>query len=420
MPLKKQPEPGQQGKSGKATPGKPKQDPLSFGASLDALYEGAEQITDAISLTVRDVNQFWFILPDGILPNNPEADVTVPYLRFTAEGRRACMLSRMVFTRNNGVVPDSTTGRKVMLEFRPCLLLSRGREGGASVQRLDDFETPSAPPPPPEPEGTKIPDIGELLEGLHETRKSLDTIDTLLTTPDALLAADDDQRRQLQEDISSTKDKALIGLSQLGDVLARGPEQSLTEWREGVSTALAATIEAMVAFEDLSEHIREEKRRQLETLRQSIESFFATIDPSVDFDACRKFSTGVNQIILSERKDTLQIKRTKLEKNIEKSYDFIISSLQQALSKGSSLPLIPHPATEPADGFETKIILNMIHIVMAVRYGGLSIKLDTERFPRFHTERRGWDTTHPPRIHVVDRRRYQALMAGSHKLQLFQ
>jgi hypothetical protein len=189
-------------------------------------------------------------------------------------------------------------------------------------------------------------------------------------------------------------------------VLARGGEQSLDEWRAGVSKALNATIEAMVAFEDLSDHVRDEKRREMEALRQSIESYFATIDPKIDLEACRKFSTSVNELILEERKDTLQTKRVRLEKNIERSYDHIISSLQQSLGKGGSLPLIPHPFAEPAPGFTAKFVLNMIHVVMAVRFGGLSIKLDTERYPRLHGELRGWNPAHPPRLHVVDRRRY--------------
>ena len=408
---------------------KDKPDPLSFGTSLDLVFTDAEKMDGGVTVMVRDGNQFWFVLPDGILPNNPEADVSVPYLRFTVEGRRAAMLTRMAFMREGGAVVDPASGKKLLLEFRPCIMLSRSKEGHSMASQVEEVngvptmgksepepeQPPAPPPPPPEPEGTKIPDIGELLEGLQQTRKSLDTIDTLLEAPDALMAEDEDTRRELRDTIHATKDKALIGLGQLGDVLARGAEQTLEEWRDGVSKALSATIEAMVAFDDLADHVRDEKRRELEALRQSIESYFATIDPKTDMEACKKFSTGVNQIILSERKDTLQTKRNRLEKHIERSYDYIISALQQTLGRGTSLPLIPHPQAEPAEGYLAKFVLNMIHVVMIVRFGGLSIMLDTERYPRLFQELRGWDASCPPRIHIVDRRGFAALRGNKNK-----
>ncbi|MEI6558100.1 MAG: hypothetical protein WCO00_06805 [Rhodospirillaceae bacterium] len=400
-------------------------DPLAFSSALDTVCADAESMTESLTLTIRDGNQFWFVLPDGILPNNPDADVSIPYMRFTAEGRRSNMLARMTFMRENGVVKDEATGKRLLIEFRPCILVGRSKEGHALVQQVEDLEGPAKPEgaraekakpeppkPPPEPEGTKIPDIGELLAGLQQTRKSLETIDTLLEAPDALLEEDEGKRKALQDTIAATKDKALIGLGQLGDVLTRGGEQSLEEWREGVSKALAATIEAMVSFDDMAEHLREGKRREMETLRQSIEAYFATIDPKVDFEACRKFSTGVNQLILEERQETLELKRGRLEKNIERGYDYIIASMQQMLGKGASMPLIPHPSTEPAEGYMAKFVFNMVHIVMAVRYGGLSIALDTERYPRLYGELKGWNETRPPRVHIVDRRRNEAIKAG--------
>lgn len=418
MPPAKQPDPKKK---------KGASDPLSFSAALDSVYAGAEAMEGGVSLLIQDANQYWFVLPDDILPSNPEADVSVPYLRFTVEGRRAAMLTRMAFMREGGAVIDAVSGKKFLLEFRPCIMLSRSKEGHSMATQVEEVngvpmlakcepaEPAAPPPPPPEPEGTKIPDIGELLEGLQQTRKSLDTIDALLEAPDALMTEDEETRQELRETINATKDKALIGLGQLGDVLARGADQTLEEWREGVSQALSATIEAMVAFDDLADHVRDEKRRELEALRQSIESYFATIDPKTDMEACKKFSTGVNQIILAERKDTLKTKRNRLEKNIERSYDYIISALQQTLGKGSSLPLIPHPQAEPAEGYAAKFVLNMIHVIMVVRFGGLSIRLDSERYPRLFNELRGWDTGHPPRVHIIDRRGLAALRSSKGK-----
>ncbi len=392
-------------------------DPLAFGTALDAACADAAEMKEGVVLSVTD-GQFWFVLPDGILRDNPSSGVTVSYLRFTAEGRRANMMARMVFMRENGALVDSAGGKRMLVEFQPCVVLSRNKEGRPTAQQVDDLDGPpkDLPPPPAEAEGTAVPDIGELLAGLQETRQSLATIDELLTEPDALLDEDVEKRAALQETIAATKDRALTGLGELGEVLARGAEQPLEEWRANVSAALGATIEAVVAFEDLAEHVREGKRQQLEALRASIDSYFATIDPRTDGEACRKFSKGINQLILEERKDSLTTKKALLEKNVERAYDHIIAALQQTLGKGSSLPLIPHPALVPASGFETKIVFNMIHIAMAVLFGGLSIRLETEGHPRLYNELRGWDETNPPRVHIVDRSRYaKARRAGAGK-----
>ncbi len=85
------------------------------------------------------------------------------------------------------------------------------------------------------------------------------------------------------------------------------------------------------------------------------------------------------------------------------------------MGKGSSLPLIPHPQAEPAEGYAAKFVLNMIHVIMVVRFGGLSIRLDSERYPRLFNELRGWDAAHPPRVHIIDRRSLAALRSSKGK-----
>jgi hypothetical protein len=401
---------------------KPKQaaaDPLAFASSLESVYADAEAITEKVTLTLRDTNQFWFVIPNGILPSDPSVDITVPYMRFTPEGRRTNMLTRMIFSRDGGAVADTVSGKRLLLEFRPCVLLSRSKEGRTQVQRMESFDGPlvtseqQTRPPEPQPQGAAIPDIGVLLEGLQETRKSLDTIDTLLAKPDALLTEDEQKRQELQETLASTKDKVLMGLGDLGNVLSLRDQHTLDHWRQEVSKALSTTIEAMVAFDDLAGQVRDDKRRELEVLRQSIDAYFSTIDPAINVEQCRRFSAGVNQIILEDRKQTLEVKRGRIEKTVERNYDHIISSLWPSVNKGTTLPLIPHPTLEAAEGYFAKIVLNMIHIVMVVRLGGLSIRLDTMTYSRLHSDLRGWDTTNPPRVHIVDRRRFLALRSGA-------
>ncbi|MBI1208303.1 MAG: hypothetical protein GC191_13590 [Azospirillum sp.] len=394
-------------------------DPLDFTSGLELFHADAAKIKDDIAYTISDGNQFWFVLPDGVLPDPRKVDVSLPYLRFTAEGRRDCMLTRALFGRNSSVVTDQVTGEKLLLDFRPCVLVGRNLEGKAFTRTAEsgavpaEHEQSSAPPVEPpatdvEAEGTEIPDIGELLDGLQQTRKSLDTIDSLLAAPDALLVQDDDRRRELQETIAETKDQVLIGLGDLGELLSRKPEGDLEEWRMGVSKAVSATIEAMMTFEGVSAHLQEQKRHELEALRKSIESYFATIDPTVDGEACRKFSSGINKIILSDHKDTLTDRRVRLTAQIGKRYDSIVVALQDLMPKGVTLPLIPFPYLEPAQGYKARLVLNMVHVVIAVRYGSFSIKLDTSGFQRLFIEMKGGDTQRAPRVHIVDRRRYAA------------
>lgn len=403
-------------RSAPASAKKSHDDPLAFSKTMETVYADADSLPEHLDMYLMNGNQFWFVLPDGILPYNPEVEISVPFLRFTPEGRRANMLTRMMFSRKGGVVIDAQSGRKFLVEFRPCVLVGKSKEGANFSRKVAEFDGPSAPAPAPaaaaEEEGTKVPDIGEMLSGLQQTRKSLDAIDSLLAAPDSLMDADEGKRQALQETLSQTKDKALQGLGQLGDALARGGEQSLDEWRTSVTRALNATIEAMVSLDDLSEHLRDEKRQELEKLRQSMEAYFSSIDPKTDFEQCRKFSAGVNELILEERKETLEIKQVRLEKNLEEGYDGVMLALQSALGKGSTMALIPHPYVEHNKGFDALLVMNMAHVIMAVRYGGVSIQLDTDRFPRMHSELKGWDATRLPRIHICDQRRFASLRAA--------
>ena len=134
------------------------------------------------------------------------------------------MLTRMVFMRENGLVVDSASGKRIMLEFRPCVLVGKSKEGKGTVHHDDQSgekpagvavakPKPAAPSPPSAvAEGAEVPDIGELLAKLQQTRKSVETIDALLADPGALLSEDEAKRLELEATIAQTKDRALIGL----------------------------------------------------------------------------------------------------------------------------------------------------------------------------------------------------------------
>ncbi len=380
-------------------------EPPSFHSVLDLVCTDADQARDGLTLSIRRGNEFWFVLPDNILPAGPNSDNWLPYLSLDPNGRRAYLLARMAFSGTDGTIVDSTSGKVILVDFQPCVLVGRNKEGRGTIRRFDDVKPlKPPPPPPPEPEGPTIPDVGALLTGLEETRQTLATVDSLLDDPNSLLTEDEEKRREIQGAIAATKDRALIGLERLGEALSLGPSQPTEEWRENVHKALTETIEAMVSFEDLADDLRDEKRQELEVLHRSIVTYFARIDPKLNAEACQQFSRGVNQIILEERKSSLNEKCERLEVSIEKNYEYIISTLQGFISKGASLAMIPFPFIESISGTQIKLVFNMVHLAMAVRFGGLSIRLDTSKSPRLHDELRGWDESHPPRVYIVDRR----------------
>ena len=380
----------------------------SFSDSLEAAHLDCKRVQNALVFNIKNVNEFWFVLPDGVLPSAPVVDHWLPYLRQAPEGRRACLLTRMAFNHNGGIFTDSMTGVRIKVEFTPCLLISRGNDGRQQVKGLpDDWLSAFDPVVPTEPEGSLVPDLSTLLSGLEETRQTLETIETLLVDPSALLTDDEERRLSIQASVIATKDRALIGLEKLGEVLSHGATQPVDEWRECVQQALSDTIDAMVSFEHLADDLQENKKRELELLHRSIVTYFSHIDPSLNGEACEQFSKGINQIILKDRRQVHQDVHQQIEKKLESDYGHAITLIQNFLSKGASMPLIPFPTLESGAGCQARIVINMVHVAMAVRHCGLAIRLDAAKCKRVQDEFRGWDIVKPPRLFIVSNSNFE-------------
>jgi hypothetical protein len=392
--------------------------PLShspFADSVETAFAVADKAAGKVLLSVRERNQFWVVLPSGILPDLNAVNVSIPYLRFTTEGRAAILSARLAFATDGNVLTDFVTAQRFVIEFAPCVIVGRNAEGRATVHQLD----PAGGPPPPEAvaeDAVAVADIGEVLDGLRRTRSSLDTVNSLLENPAALLVTDEQERCDLHERIAATRDHTLVGLERLGAALSCDPGQAPDAWRRDVSEALEATLEAMVSFGELGDCVRDDKREEMARLRVAVEGYLNTLDPLVNADECRKFSSCVNLVLLEERKTGLTSENSRLEQRLEVSYESLIASLQTLVGRGSSLPMIPYPMVEPAPGCEARLSLNMIHIVMAVRFGGLSLRLNLERHPRLFQNLQGWDESHPPTLHIVDRDRFIRLFLNRSRL----
>ncbi|MEI6558671.1 MAG: hypothetical protein WCO00_09710 [Rhodospirillaceae bacterium] len=369
----------------------------------EEIYGDAGRSGNGLTLAVHDHNQFWFVLPDGVFLPEGEAEKHISGMR-SQTSRRAVMIARTVFLDQPLLIANGGSyTKRVLLEFQPCLLVGRSKEGKGTT-RVESRLSLEAAPATAAP---VIPDMGPLLADLEQTAQSLELTEALLADPDQLTTRDDARRHELQGAIARTKDQVLVGLEGLGRVLAARDSQPREAWMAEISAAVTGTITAIVAFESFAEHIREDKMREMDALRQSIERYFGTVD--LTDETCEKFSRGINKMILEGHKVGLDRKKDGLETEIERTYEHIISTLHQALPRGTSISLLPRPTVGSANGFSVRFVFNMVHLVLAIQNGGLSIRLDTEGFPRFHADFRGWDETHPPQVHITERRRYEAV-----------
>ena len=379
---------------------------------LDQIPREAKRF--GLTLAIHDRNQFSFVLSDGALPREGDVERHISGMRSKAS-RHAVLLVRTVFLHENiAVVSNNGKSERVLLEFQPCVIVGRNKVGMATV-RIDPIPAPDGIPHDEVAQVVHdqndcelvIPDLGDLLAGLEQTTRSLELTETLLASPEMLTSSDDSVNNTLHHEIIASKDKVLSGLTALGNVLSQGACcNSREEWLARVSAAVAATIEALVSFDDYSGHVRDDKLREMKALRAAIESYFGTIDPVADVEECEKFSRGINRLILDEHRDNIIKKKIKIEEGIEKTYGDIITMLQHALPKSTAISFLPLPIVRPAEGFYAKFVFNMVHVVMAVQNGGLAIRLDTDKHIRLHRDCKGWDEACPPRVHIIDRRNY--------------
>ena len=381
-------------------------------SKLDHIFSKADAIAGSAAFTIRDKNQFYFVLPDGVLPDDSGKDATIPYLRLSPEGQKSVMLTRLAFVRDQNILTDiSMDQNRFLIEFSPIMIFLKNLQGQslikslggtspADLQKIVSTGTSS---------GTAIEDIGYLLEGIRRTRKSIDAINCLPDGPSALLTTNDDERKALRCRMEATRDETLISLERLGEAIHYKPEQTVDEWRQEIHNRLSTTIDSILALNQLSGASLDEKRNEMRTLQQSIEGYISHLDPVEDEKECKIFSSCFSQMILDEKKEALGAQLEGLETKMEVSYDALINAIQSMVGNSSAMPKIPYPVASPANGYLATLNLNMIHIVLAVRSGGLSMKLDLQEVPRLYRELNGWDDKNPPRLHIISRSRFAKL-----------
>lgn len=364
---------------------------------LDTIAADAERLSGALELSIPTPGQLWIILPDGALPGSSAGPCSLASMKLP-DKRHAVLLARQVFLKT-GACALIAGNRRILLEFQPSIIAGRTKEGKAYA-RTDTSLALTDSKREPEPE--TLPDPGELLEGLQKSTKTLEAIDDLLTDPAAIASEDPETRAAVQDKLISAKDKALAGLGQLGAILAEGDGGDREAWMARVAEASSTMVEEMADLDGLPEEAKAGKLKALDDFKRTVARYFASVDPNSP--VVRKFSAGISELVLKERREVVQSKKSALEKDLEETYSALISLVQAAVPKGGGMSLLPLPRIEVSPGSWGRIVFNMCHLVMAVQHGGFHMRLDVDpRNRRAWDDCRPWEEKSPPQVHIVSR-----------------
>ena len=364
---------------------------------LDSIAAEAERLSGSVSLVIPDPGHIWLLLPDGALPGGDGGPSSLASMKLP-DKRHAVLLVRQIFLKE-GVCSFNIGGRRVLVEFQPAIIAGRTKDGRAFA-RTDSALSLTDNKPKPEPERPDVPDTGELLESLQNSTKTLQAIDDLLGDPSAISSSDEATRSAAHEKLAAAKDKALAGLGGLAAILAEGDKGDREGWLERVAEASSRMVEDMADMDGLPEEAKAGKLKALDQLKATVARYFATVDPNSP--AVQKFSAGIGELVLKERREVVQSKKGAIEKDLEEAYSALISVVQSAMPKGSNVSLLPLPRIEIAPGCWGKIVFNMCHLMMAVQNRGFHMRLDIDpRNKRVWNEFRAWEDMNPPQIHIV-------------------
>jgi hypothetical protein len=365
--------------------------------SFDSIAADAERLAGSVTLLIPDPGQIWITVPDGALPGSEGGSTSLAAMKLPGK-RHAVLLVRQIFLKQ-GVCVFNVGGRRILVEFQPAIIAGRTKDGRVFARTDAALSLSDAKP---EPEPSEVADPGKLLESLQDSAKSLEAIDDLLTDPTAISSNDEQTRAAARDKLLAAKDKALSGLGSLASILADGDQGDREGWLAKVAETSSRMVEDMADLDGLPEEAKAGKLKALDDLKSTVVRYFATIDPTSP--AMQKFSAGISQLVLKERREVVQSKKTAVERELEETYSALISAVQSAMPKGGNLSLLPLPRIENAHGYWGKIVFNMCHLVMAVQHGGFHMRLDIDsRAKRAWNDCRAWDDRSPPQIHLVSR-----------------
>ena len=371
---------------------------MSSVANLDMIGRDAAKVAEEVGIDYLD-GDFWLALPNEAI-REQAGECALAAMKQPIK-RRAVLLVRHLFL-SDGVCTLKVGDRRVAIEFQPAIIAGKTREG-RGYSKVDDLLCLLGGQDDSEAQPCDIPDTGPLLASLEESTRSLQAIDDLLVDPSAIASSDKVTRDITKELICAAKDKALIGLGSLGAILSEGDGGDREAWLARVAEASSAMVEDMADLGELPEEKRAGKLKSLEALKRTIARYFAHIDPNSE--ALKKFSAGISQLVLEERREIVESNKKRIEKDIDISYTAIICAIQEASPNGSSMTILPLPQIQSMSGSWCKIVLNMHHLVMAVQHSGFHMRaiVDPYRSKRLWEELKAWDEKCPVRLHIVSR-----------------
>ena len=365
----------------------------AFTHILESALDDAEACAPGVVFAIRDGNQFWFVLPDGVLPEDPPS----AWGGFTdSHSCYAHLLARLLFERAGGEVCAYPMGARLLLDFDPLSLPSRPRSVAAnSVGRWGQC-VPTSPSAP-------INDLGPLLTDLDQTRKTLKTIGALLADPARM------GDREVQDAMIASRDRALLKMAELSEVLLKNDTQSSDVWKDAVQQALTTALEAMVVLDEMDPEKKAGKQDELLLLQQRVQAYFGSANTQ---QACRALAAGINGLLLGCRKDQLEAHRDYVGQKVEKTYTDLMKAVGLALQNGVNLfelarPLLtPHCSKAGSLAAFARLRFSMAQILLAVQHGGLAMDMRMES-RALSTSWIAKNVYQAPRVHIASHRAFQ-------------
>ena len=129
-----------------------------------------------------------------------------------------------------------------------------------------------------------------------------------------------------------------------------------------------------------------------------IEDYAVKKLPIEDFEECKNFTSCVKKMLLEYRKEHVERDKFNHREAIKEQYDYVIGQLEKRISVGT-ISLIPKPIIKYENGI--KLIINVANLIIAAKFGGISINLDYTQCKVAFGMFRGWDEQHHGKLHIM-------------------
>jgi len=364
------------------------------------------QMEETIRFELIDGNQFYFVFPDRII-NDSGTSRVFGCDPMDSNEIKACALARLMFLRSDHRFVDRRNLRPLLVDFQALPRQSALAFGCASSLESGFGDRP---PGLAEPEAPQ--EIGVLFDLLGASQGALGVISNLIQDPmnlkDLEQAAGDEARqtrlRQLSGDF-------LRHLSAFSDTIAQSDRMPTELWRSAVRERLIDVIQSLTKTYELTGQEHQDKLSELEQFRSSIDEYLSLIDPVTDVEEIMKLGVCVNALVLDSRQSSLRRKIERTDDQIDHAFLAAEQEVLALIPRGAITPEVPRVLTRSVRGGELTLQLSFVHLMIAARLGGLSVRIDFSGARHLAPEYAGANLGHYPRLHLCSQTRFDAFAA---------